>query len=81
MSRHIFVSCISSSYKVIIYKTVSTKIGSCVTGFNINDNNKCYLMTKLLESFLKDYVTLKTGVMMLKMKKEYFKIYIYIYIF
>ncbi len=39
-----------------------------ITFFNIAINNKCFLSSKsILEWFLKDHVTLKTGVMMLKM--------------
>ncbi len=44
------------------------------------DNNKCFLSSKS-EGFLKDHVTLKTGVMMLKIQlyhhrnKLHFKIY------
>ncbi len=44
--------------------TVSTKILSSMNAFDIN-NKKCFLSTKLiiLEWFLKDHLTLKTGVM------------------
>jgi len=45
------------------------KIYSSTTVFNIDYNHKCFLCI-LLEWFLKDHVTLKTGVMMLKIHRN-----------
>ncbi len=57
---------------------------SSKTVFNINNNKKMFLKQQIsiLEWFLKDHVTLKTGVMMLKIQlynqrnKLHFKIYL-----
>jgi len=50
----------------------STKLFSSMTDFNIDDNNTIFIEQQiklsLLEWFLKDRVTLKTGVMMLKIQ-------------
>ncbi len=35
------------------------------------DNNKKYFLSGILEWFLKDHVTLKTGVMMLKIQRHH----------
>ncbi len=39
-----------------------------LTGFSIDNNNKCYLehQINLLKSFLKDHMTLKTGLMVVE---------------
>ncbi len=49
------------------WKTVSTKILYSIILFNIDDNKKCFLSATLVlsELFLKDHVTLTTGVMLL----------------
>ncbi len=44
-----------------------TKICSSTIVFNIDNNQKCF-SSSILEWFLKDHVTLKTGVMMLKIQ-------------
>ncbi len=51
-----------------ISENVSTKMLSRTTVFSIDNNNKCLFEQKIsmLEWFLKDYVTLKTGVMMME---------------
>ncbi len=46
--------------------TVSTKILSSTTVFNIDSKMFLEQQTSILEQFVKDHVTLKTGVMMLK---------------
>ncbi len=52
-----------------IFIKESSKILSSTTVFNINNNYKYLLITKsALEGFLKNHVTLKTGVMMLKIQ-------------
>jgi len=66
-----------------MYIIVSTKILSSTTVFNIDTNQKCFLSSKfiILEGFLKDRVTLKIGVMMLKIQLCIAEInYILIYI-
>ncbi len=44
---------------------------SSTAAFNIDNNKKMYLeqLISILEWFLKDHVTLKTGVMMLKIQR------------
>ncbi len=72
MSQRISISSKCCSFELSIHqKTVGkkimimifTQIRSSITGFNTDNNQKCFLSSK---SDLKDHVTLKTGVMMLK---------------
>jgi len=53
----------------MVEKTVSIKILSCIIVFYFDENNKkCFI--SILEGFLKDHVTLKTGVMIKKNKNS-----------
>ncbi len=61
----IFFLFIEESWKKRIM--VSRKILSSTTVFSI-DNYKCFLSSKSVYWFLKDHVTLETGVMMLKIQ-------------
>ncbi len=70
---HYKCCCFEHSFhiKTILKKCIMdfTKILNCTTIFNIDKNKKCLKhQISILEWFLKDHVTLKTGVMMLKIQ-------------
>ncbi len=60
---------LSIHQRILKQNAVSTKILSSTTVFNIDNNNKKKVLEQqisILEWFLKDHVTLKTGVIAIK---------------